>query len=80
MIKKLLFLLTALSLLPAPAVASGQSGQFYPPSHSDFYNKKFSWQLFLSHGVKRVEFTQYDVKMKKRSVIYHNSVKENSFL
>ena len=80
MIKKLLLVLLSLSLLPGTVFASGQSGQFYPPSNSDYFNKKFSWQIFFSNNVKKVEFTQYDVKMKKQSVLYHNSVKGNSYL
>lgn len=80
MIKKLLLVFFSLSLFPGIVFASGQSGQYYPPSHSDFYNKKFSWQIFLSNNVKKVEFTQYDIKMKKRSVLYHKSVEGNSYL
>lgn len=80
MIKKLLLVLFSLALLPGTVFASGQSSQFYPPSNSDYFNKKFSWQIFFSNNVKKVEFTQYDEKMKKRSTLYHNSVKGNSFL
>ena len=78
--KKACLLTLLLFLLPGTVLASGQSNQYYPPSDSDYFMKKFSWQLYMSSGVKQVIFKQYDEKFKKRMTLYHDVKKANSFL
>ncbi|MFJ8260264.1 hypothetical protein ACIQ4Z_24260 [Peribacillus asahii] len=70
---------TLFMLIPIPVLASGQSGQFYPPSHSDYYKKKFSWKIYVSYGVKKIIFTQYDMKKRNRGFIYYDNPPQNSF-
>lgn len=60
-------------------MANSQSGQFYPPSNSDYFQKKFSWQIYVSHGVEKITFTQYDMENKERGLIYYDNPPQNSF-
>jgi len=79
MIKKYLVSLMICMFIPIPVLASGQSGQFYPSSQSDYYKKKFSWQIYVSYGVKKIIFTQYDMKKRDRGLIYYDNPPQNSF-
>lgn len=87
MIKKLnvivmIFLL--LLILPYQASASGRSREYYPPLESDYFQKKTSYQLYISFGTKKVRFTQYkpNLPMDEANVITTVTwnVKENSFV
>lgn len=79
MIKKCLMFLIVFTFLPVTVMANSQSGQFYPPSNSDYFQKMFSWQIFVSHGVKKITFTQYDIENKERGLIYYDDPPQNSF-
>lgn len=60
MIKKAFMLSMMLMLLPFQVFASGQSGRYYPPVDSDFYQKKVSTQVFISAGIEQLKMTQRD--------------------
>lgn len=78
-LKKSLILLISLSfILPLTVSASQQSGQYYPPSNSDYFQKKFSWQLYSSFGVKEIKFTQFDIDGIEKGEINLNAT-ENGF-
>lgn len=65
-------------IIPLNAFASQQSGQYYPPNSSDYFKKKFSWQLYSSKGVNGMRFTQYDIDGNEKGKI-NIEAKENSF-
>lgn len=67
--KSIIFVIALTLFLPLTVSASQQSGQFYPPSNSDYYQKKFSWQLYSSLGVKNIRFTQYDINGNEKGTI-----------
>lgn len=76
--KSIIFVLVLTLFLPLTVSASQQSGQYYPPSHSDYFQKKFSWQFYSSLGVKQIRFTQFDIEGNKKGTI-NFEVKENGF-
>lgn len=79
MIRRILLIVMLLSLfIPISAFASQQSGQYYPPSSSDYSKKKFSWELYSSRGVNDIRFTQYDLNGTERGKITLKA-KENVF-
>ncbi|MDP4086020.1 MAG: hypothetical protein Q8934_15560 [Bacillota bacterium] len=62
MIKKanvFLILTVFLLILPIQTFASGMTREYDPPSNSDYYQKKISYQLYFSPGVAKVRITQY---------------------
>ncbi|MGD6940957.1 hypothetical protein ACQCT6_02815 [Cytobacillus gottheilii] len=67
-----------------PAAANQMSREYYPPGNSDYYQKKMSYQLYISHGTKKVKLTQYESgkPMTEDTVIttVEWDVKENSFI
>ena len=79
MIKRSILLLMLFTILPVSVMASSQSGQYYPPSNSDYFQKKFSWQFYVSHGVEKIIFTQYDMENTERALIYYDNPPQNSF-
>lgn len=76
--KSLLLVMLFVLFLPLNASASQQSGQYYPPSHSDYFQKKFSWQLYSSRGIKEIRFTQFDKNGEEIEAI-NLEAKENGF-
>ncbi|WP_180320079.1 hypothetical protein [Peribacillus loiseleuriae] len=79
MIRKCLLFLMLFTFLPGSVMANSQSGQYYPPTNSDYFQKKFSWQIYVSHGVKKITFIQYDMENKERGLIYYDDPPQNSF-
>ncbi|MBK5447062.1 hypothetical protein [Peribacillus sp. TH24] len=71
-------------MVPNLAHASGRSREYYPPSDSDFYQKKFSYQLYFSFGTVKVRMTQYkpDLPMEDKNIqkVITWNVKENSYM
>lgn len=87
MIKKvnvLIVLSFVFIMLPIQAFASGMSREYYPPSDSDYYQKKISYQLYFSFGTVKVRMTQYKpgLPMDDANIITKVTwnVKENSFM
>lgn len=76
--KSLILLLALILILPLTVSASQQSGQYYPPSNSDYFQKKFSWQLYSSFGVKEIKFTQFDLDGKEKGKVNLKAT-ENGF-
>jgi hypothetical protein len=67
--------------VPLGTLASQQSGQYYPPTNSDYYLKKFSWQLYTSQGVSQIRFTQYDLNnVKKGQLVLKVKDKSNTWV
>jgi hypothetical protein len=71
-------------MLPIQAFASGLSRQYNPPSDSDYYQQKISYQLYFSFGTVKVRMTQYKPELpmteeNKITTVTWN-VKENSFM
>lgn len=67
--RNLLLALILVLLLPLNASASQQSNQYYPPSNSDYFMKKFSWQLYASIGINKIRFTQFDKNNEQVKII-----------
>lgn len=61
MIKKInvFFALSLFLIFPIQAFASGYTAQYYPPSNSDYYQKKISWKLYFDPQTYKVRITQY---------------------
>jgi hypothetical protein len=60
MLKKVLIFSFLLMMIPINAFASGQSGRYYPPSDSDFYQKKVATKVYISAGIVKLRMTQRD--------------------
>lgn len=74
-------------MIPQMALAasnSGMSREYHPPSDSDYYQKKMSYQLFFDFGTVKVRMTQYKpgLPMEEKNIqtIVTWKVKENSFM
>jgi hypothetical protein len=81
MLKKAFMLSIALMLLlPFQAFASGQSGRYYPPSDSDFYQKKVSTQVFISAGITQLKMTQRDFDTGEVIGVITWNVKPGSYI
>ncbi|MFC5732170.1 hypothetical protein [Cytobacillus gottheilii] len=80
----LFVMLLLFQIFVSPVAANQMSREYYPPADSDYYQKKMSYQLYISHGTKKVRMTQYKsgVPMTDDSVITTVTwdVKENSFI
>lgn len=46
-------------MYPIISFASGVSKEYYPPSNSDYYNKKISYKLYISPDITKVKITQF---------------------
>lgn len=80
--KSLVFVLAAFLLVPnITFAASGVLKEYYPPSDSDYYQKKISFKYYIDFGTVTMRFVQYkyddlgnEVKVGEKDF----SVKENS--
>ncbi|MGG5253530.1 hypothetical protein ACQYAD_08545 [Neobacillus sp. SM06] len=83
MLKKmnvLIVLSILLMALPIQAFATSvMAGDYYPPSDSDYYQKKISWKLYFDYDTVKVKIRQYDLQ---QALLSENemSVTPNSYL
>lgn len=55
-----MLLVIFLSSSPIQSLASGILQEYYPPSDSDFYQKRITYQYYNSFGVTQIVITQYE--------------------
>jgi hypothetical protein len=86
MVKKLngLIIVTFLYMLIPIQVFAGMSREYYPTADSDYFQKKFSYQLYISHEVEKLRMTQYkpDLPLTEENIvtIVTWNVKGNSYI
>jgi hypothetical protein len=64
---------------PLQSLASGILQEYYPPSDSDFYQKRITYQYYNSPGVTQIVITQYEYPGNTKVIgTKEFTVKENS--
>ncbi len=71
-----------ISMVPIQAfAASSQSGQYYPPSDSEYFKKKFSWQFYIDHQTYQIRFTSRPLDPNNPLFLQQTfDVRPNSFI